>query len=120
MAILGVLALVGILIRNSVILVVQIEDLRREGWAPWQAVIEATMHRTRPILLTRAASLALIAIWREVFWGPMAHAMMGGIIVGAVFTLVLLPALYVAWFHIKAPSQSKAELPATEAVHEAA
>jgi multidrug efflux pump subunit AcrB len=71
-AILGILALVGILIRNSVILVVQIEDLRREGWGPWEAVIEATMHRTRPILLTAAASLALIPISREVFWGPMA------------------------------------------------
>lgn len=109
-AILGVLALIGILIRNSVILVVQIEDLRREGWAPWQAVVEATMHRTRPILLTAAAaSLALIPISREVFWGPMAYAMMGGIIVGTVLTLLFLPALYVAWFRIKAPSQ-----PATE------
>ena len=107
-AILGVLALVGILIRNSVILVVQIEDLRREGWAPWEAVVEATMHRTRPILLTAAAaSLALIPISREVFWGPMAYAMMGGIIVGTVLTLVFLPALYVAWFRIKAPSQTQ-------------
>ncbi|ANY77235.1 ACR family transporter [Microvirga ossetica] len=118
-AILGVLALVGILIRNSVILVVQIEDLRREGRAPWEAVVEATMHRTRPILLTAAAaSLALIPISREVFWGPMAYAMMGGIIVGTALTLVFLPALYVAWFRIKAPSQSKAEPPTTEAVHE--
>jgi len=120
-AILGVLALVGILIRNSVILVVQIEDLRREGWTPWEAVVEATMHRTRPILLTAAAaSLALIPISREVFWGPMAYAMMGGIIVGTVLTLLFLPALYVAWFRIKAPSQSKAELPVPEAVHEPA
>ena len=109
-AILGVLALVGILIRNSVILVVQIEDLRREGWDPWEAVVEATMHRTRPILLTAAAaSLALIPISLEVFWGPMAYAMMGGIIVGTLLTLLFLPALYVAWFRIKAPSASKAE-----------
>jgi multidrug efflux pump len=101
-AILGVLALVGILIRNSVILVVQIDDHLREGWAPWEAVVDATMHRTRPILLTAAAaSLALIPISREVFWGPMAYAMMGGIIVGTVLTLVFLPALYVAWFRIK-------------------
>ena len=109
-AILGVLALIGILIRNSVILVVQIEHLRRDGWAPWEAVVEATMHRTRPILLTAAAaSLALIPISHEVFWGPMAYAMMGGIVAGTLLTLVFLPALYVAWFRIKAPSVAKAE-----------
>ena len=120
-AILGVLALVGILIRNSVILVVQIEELRREGWDPWEAVVEATMHRTRPILLTAAAaSLALIPISREVFWGPMAYAMMGGIIVGTLLTLLFLPALYVAWFRIKAPSQSKVEPLLVEAAHEPA
>lgn len=103
-AILGVLALIGILIRNSVILIVQIEDLRREGRVPWDAVVEATMHRTRPIMLTAAAaSLALIPISREVFWGPMAYAMMGGIIVGTVLTLVFLPALYVTWFRIRRP-----------------
>ena len=106
-AILGVLALIGILIRNSVILIVQIEDLRREGVAAWDAVVEATRHRTRPIMLTAAAaSLALIPISREVFWGPMAYAMMGGIIVGTVLTLLFLPALYVAWFRIKAPAQT--------------
>ena len=109
-AILGVLALVGILIRNSVILVVQIEELPAGGLGPWEAVVEATMHRMRPILLTAAAaSLALIPISREVFWGPMAYAMMGGIIVGTLLTLLFLPALYVAWFRIKAPSRSKAE-----------
>ncbi|MFN4277068.1 MAG: efflux RND transporter permease subunit [Ferrovibrio sp.] len=103
-AILGVLALVGILIRNSVILVMQIEELRNEGIDGWTAVIEATGHRMRPILLTAAAAtLALIPIAREVFWGPMAYAMMGGILVGTVLTLLFLPALYVAWFRIKAP-----------------
>jgi multidrug efflux pump subunit AcrB len=103
-AILGVLALIGILIRNSVILVVQIEQLRSEGRPPWEAVFEATEHRMRPILLTAAAaSLALIPISREVFWGPMAYAMIGGIIVGTVLTLLFLPALYVAWFRIKNP-----------------
>lgn len=118
-AILGVLALVGILIRNSVILVVQIEDLRREGLGPWQAVVEATMHRTRPILLTAAAaSLALIPIAFEVFWGPMAFAMMGGIIVGTLLTLLFLPALYVAWFRIEAPSQPVPEPLLAEPVHE--
>jgi multidrug efflux pump subunit AcrB len=101
-AILGVLALVGILVRNSVILIVQIEDLRKEGRPAWDAVVEATEHRMRPILLTAAAaSLALIPIAREIFWGPMAYAMMGGIIVGTLLTLLFLPALYVAWFRIQ-------------------
>ncbi|MGO4712756.1 efflux RND transporter permease subunit [Bradyrhizobium sp. 2TAF24] len=108
-AILGVLALIGILIRNSVILIVQIEELREEGRPPWEAVVEATEHRMRPIVLTAAAaSLALIPIAREVFWGPMAYAMMGGIIVGTVLTLLFLPALYVAWFRIKAPDDTQA------------
>ena len=120
-AILGVLALIGILIRNSVILVVEIENLRRKGVAPWDAVIEATVHRTRPILLTAAAaSLALIPISREVFWGPMAYAMMGGIIVGTVLTLLFLPALYVACFRIGAPSRSRTEPVSTQAAHERA
>ncbi|WP_054312647.1 efflux RND transporter permease subunit [Mesorhizobium sp. 1M-11] len=96
-ALLGVLALIGILIRNSVILIVQIEDLVAEGKDRWLAVIEASEHRMRPIALTAAAaSLALIPIAREVFWGPMAYAMMGGIIAGTAITLLFLPALYVA------------------------
>lgn len=100
-ALLGVLALVGILIRNSVILIVQIEELRAEGVPPWKAVVEATEHRMRPIMLTAAAAtLALIPISREIFWGPMAYAMMGGIVVGTALTLLFLPALYVAWFRI--------------------
>jgi multidrug efflux pump len=112
-AILGVLALIGILIRNSVILIVQIEDLRKAGRPAWDAVVEATEHRMRPIMLTAAAaSLALIPIAREIFWGPMAYAMMGGIIVGTMLTLLFLPALYVAWFRIKEPE------PATDNKHE--
>ncbi len=100
-ALLGVLALVGILIRNSVILIVQIEELRAEGMSPWKAVVEATEHRMRPIMLTAAAAtLALIPISHEIFWGPMAYAMMGGIVVGTALTLLFLPALYVAWFRI--------------------
>ena len=106
-AILGVLALIGILIRNSVILIVQIEHLKEAGRPAWEAVVEATEHRMRPILLTAAAaSLALIPIAREIFWGPMAYAMMGGIIVGTLLTLLFLPALYVAWFRVKAPDRS--------------
>jgi multidrug efflux pump subunit AcrB len=106
-AILGVLALIGILIRNSVILIVQVEHLREAGRPAWEAVVEATEHRMRPIMLTAAAaSLALIPISREIFWGPMAYAMMGGIIVGTVLTLLFLPALYATWFRIKAPDRS--------------
>lgn len=108
-AILGVLALIGILIRNSVILVVQIEQLRSEGMPPWRAVIEATEHRMRPIMLTAAAAtLALIPISRQVFWGPMAYSMMGGIVVGTALTLLFLPALYVAWFRIPREDDEKA------------
>ncbi len=104
-AILGILALIGILIRNSVILIVQIEDLRKEGVEPWKAVIQATENRMRPIMLTAAAAtLALIPISSEIFWGPMAYAMMGGIAVGTVLTLLFLPALYVTWFRIKRPT----------------
>ena len=117
-AILGVLALIGILVRNSVILIVQIEDLRKEGRPAWNAVVEATEHRMRPILLTAAAaSLALIPIAREIFWGPMAYAMMGGIIVGTLLTLLFLPALYVAWFRIQPDldHETSAEEPAVPA-----
>ncbi len=102
-AILGVLALIGILIRNSIILVAEIEVLREAGHSAWQAVFEASDARARPILLTAAAaSLALIPISRQIFWGPMAYAMMGGIIAGTVITLVFAPALYLAVFRVKA------------------
>ncbi|MGF0540434.1 efflux RND transporter permease subunit [Agrobacterium sp. ES01] len=111
-AILGVLALIGILIRNSVILVVEIDTLRRSGKDGWNAVRVAAEHRMRPIMLTAAAaSLALIPIAREIFWGPMAFAMMGGIIVGTVLTLLFLPALYLVWFRIKPPQD---DVPQTE------
>lgn len=101
-AILGVLALIGILIRNSIILVHEIEVLREGGTPAWEAVFHAADSRARPILLTAAAaSLALIPISREIFWGPMAYAMMGGIIAGTIITLVFVPALYVAVFRLK-------------------
>tara|TARA_R110002110_G_scaffold108163_18_gene270335 strand:+ start:3201 stop:6254 length:3054 start_codon:yes stop_codon:yes gene_type:complete len=104
-AILGVLALVGILIRNSIILVHEIEELCRAGRSQWDAVFEASDSRARPILLTAAAaSLALIPISRQIFWGPMAYAMMGGIIAGTVITLVFVPALYLAVFRVKVPT----------------
>ncbi|KQN40128.1 ACR family transporter [Pseudomonas sp. Leaf48] len=103
-AILGILALIGIIIRNSVILVTQIHEYEEKGYAPWDAVFQATEHRRRPILLTAAAaSLGMIPIAREVFWGPMAYAMIGGIIVATLLTLLFLPALYVAWYKIREP-----------------
>ncbi|TWI57363.1 multidrug efflux pump subunit AcrB [Pseudomonas duriflava] len=107
-AILGVLALIGIIIRNSVILITQIEEFEQDGRHPWDAVIEATNHRRRPILLTAAAaSLGMIPIAREVFWGPMAYAMIGGIVAATLLTLLFLPALYVAWYRIHEPSRTE-------------
>jgi multidrug efflux pump subunit AcrB len=96
-AILGIIALAGMIIRNSVILVDQIEHERARGIDPWNAVIDATMHRFRPIMLTAAAAiLGMIPIMHDVFWGPMAYAIVGGLAVATVLTLVFLPALYVA------------------------
>jgi multidrug efflux pump subunit AcrB len=107
-AILGVLALIGILIRNSIILVHEIEVLREIGRSPWDAVFEASDSRARPIILTAAAaSLALIPISRQIFWGPMAYAMMGGIIAGTIVTLVFVPALYLAVFRVKRPTDDE-------------
>jgi len=115
-AILGVLALIGILIRNSIILIDEIEVLRRKGLAAWDAVFEASVARSRPILLTAAAaSLALIPISRQIFWGPMAYAMMGGIIAGTVITLFFAPALYLAVFRVK-PEEDEAQPPEIETV----
>ena len=96
-AILGIIALAGMIIRNSVILVDQIEHERARGIDPWKAVIDATTHRFRPIMLTAAAAiLGMIPIMHDVFWGPMAYAIVGGLAVATVLTLVFLPALYVA------------------------
>ncbi|WP_099826512.1 efflux RND transporter permease subunit [Oceaniglobus indicus] len=101
-AILGILALLGILIRNSIILVHKIEVLHDRGRSRWAAVFEGADSRARPILLTAAAaSLALIPISRQIFWGPMAYAMIGGIIVGTIVTLVFVPALYLAVFRVR-------------------
>lgn len=106
-AILGILALIGIIIRNSVILVTQIEEYELKGYAPWDAVVQATEHRRRPILLTAAAaSMGMIPIAREVFWGPMAYAMIGGIVIATLLTLLFLPALYVAWYKIREPKKA--------------
>ena len=112
-ALLGVLALAGIIIRNAVILISQIEEFLRAGVDPWHAVVEATEHRMRPILLTAAAaSLGMVPIAREVFWGPMAYAMIGGIIFATILTLFFLPALYLAAYRIKAPGKPLPEVDA--------
>ena len=82
----------------------QVETEKTHGRHPWDAVVEATTHRFRPILLTAAAAiLGMIPIAPTIFWGPMAYAIMGGLAVATLLTLVFLPALYVAWFRIKAP-----------------
>ena len=98
-ALLGVVALIGMIVRNSVILIIQIEAEIDKGSHPWDAVLDATSNRFRPILLTTtAAILAMISIAPAVFWGPMAFAIMGGL---AVATLIFLPALYVIWFRVE-------------------
>jgi multidrug efflux pump subunit AcrB len=103
-AILGIISLTGMVIRNSVILIVQIDQHISDGEHPWSAVISATEHRLRPILLTAAAAiLGMIPIAPTVFWGPMAFAVMGGLVVATLLTLVFLPALYVTWFRITPP-----------------
>ncbi|UCZ87230.1 efflux RND transporter permease subunit [Pseudomonas sp. L5B5] len=101
-AMLGTIALSGMIMRNSVILVDQIEQDIRAGQTPWDAIIEATVRRFRPIVLTAlAAVLAMIPLSRSVFFGPMAVAIMGGLIVATALTLLFLPALYAAWFKVK-------------------
>ncbi len=103
-AMLGTIALSGMIMRNSVILVDQIEHDIAEGHTPFQAIVEATVRRFRPIVLTAlTAVLAMIPLSRSVFFGPMAVAIMGGLIVATALTLMFLPALYAAWFRIKAP-----------------
>lgn len=101
---LGIIALFGMIIRNSVILVDQIEQDIAAGHAPWDAVVESAVRRCRPIILTAAAAaLAMIPLSRSVFWGPMAVAIMGGLVLATALTLLFLPALYAAWFRVKKP-----------------
>jgi multidrug efflux pump len=101
-ALLGVIALMGMIQRNSVILIDQIEQDRNRGVPAWDAIVEAAVRRMRPIVLTAAAAvLAMIPLSRSVFWGPMAVAIMGGLVVATVLTLLALPAMYAAWFRVK-------------------
>ncbi|MFM9940807.1 MAG: efflux RND transporter permease subunit [Hyphomicrobiaceae bacterium] len=101
-ALLGVIALAGMIMRNTVILVDQIDHDLADGRSAWDAIVESTVRRARPVVLTAlAAILAMIPLSRSVFWGPMAVSMMGGLLVATILTLVFLPALYAAWFRVK-------------------
>ncbi|MBL8289901.1 MAG: efflux RND transporter permease subunit [Rubrivivax sp.] len=103
-ALLGVIALTGMIMRNSVILIDQIEQDRRRQVPAWDAIVEAAVRRFRPIVLTAAAAvLAMVPLARSVFWGPMAVAIMGGLIVATALTLLALPAMYAAWFRVRRP-----------------
>lgn len=107
-ALLGVIALMGMIQRNSVILIDQIEQDRARGVPAWDAIVEAAVRRLRPIVLTAAAAvLAMIPLSRSVFWGPMAVAIMGGLVVATVLTLLALPAMYAAWFRVKREETSR-------------
>jgi multidrug efflux pump len=104
-ALLGVIALTGMIMRNAVILIDQIEQDRERGVPSWNAIVESAVRRFRPIVLTAAAAvLAMIPLSRSVFWGPMAVAIMGGLIVATVLTLLALPAMYAAWFRVRRPA----------------
>ena len=108
-AILGVLSLTGMIARNGVILIEQVETERKQGKESWNAVIDAAVSRFRPIMLTAISTvLGLIPIASTIFWGPMAFAIMGGLLVATVLTLIFLPALYVAWFRVKEPRAHEA------------
>jgi multidrug efflux pump len=112
-AILGITALSGMIMRNSVILVDQVQAEIDAGRDTWTAVVDAAVHRTRPVVLTAAATvLAMIPLTRSIFWGPMAIAIMGGLTVATVLTIFFLPALYAAWFRVRrAPAPDAAAMP---------
>jgi len=110
-ALLGVLSLTGMIARNVVILIEQIEVERKEGTDAWNAVIKGALSRFRPIMLTAISTvLGMIPIASTIFWGPMAFAIMGGLLVATVLTLIFLPALYVACFRVKEPRSDEGVL----------
>ncbi|MDT3718175.1 efflux RND transporter permease subunit [Pseudomonas oryzihabitans] len=101
-ALVGLIALSGILMRNTLILIGQIHQNEQDGLPPFQAVVEATVQRARPVILTAlAAILAFIPLTHSVFWGTLAYTLIGGTLAGTVLTLVFLPAMYAIWFRIK-------------------
>jgi multidrug efflux pump len=104
-ALLGIISLAGMIMRNSVILVDQIQQDIARGLSEWDAIVESTVRRMRPIALTAAAAvLAMIPLSRSIFWGPMAIAVMGGLVAATLLTLFFLPALYAAWFRVRKPA----------------
>jgi multidrug efflux pump subunit AcrB len=106
-AILGLIALAGILMRNTLILIGQIEENRAHGLRPFDAVVEATVQRSRPVILTAlAAVLAFVPLTHSVFWGAMAFTLIGGTLGGTVLTLMFLPALYALWYRITPEEQT--------------
>lgn len=106
-ALVGLIALSGILMRNTLILIGQIHHNQREDLSPYDAVVEATVQRARPVLLTAlAALLAFILLTHSVFWGTLAYTLIGGTLVGTGMTLVFLPAMYSIWFRIRPNRQS--------------
>jgi multidrug efflux pump subunit AcrB len=114
-ALLGLIALAGMIMRNTVILVDQIDADVASGLSRWDATIESTVRRSRPLVLTAmAAILAMIPLSRSVFWGPMAITMMGGLLVATILTLLFLPALYAAWFRVRRP-KTEATIPLPQA-----
>jgi multidrug efflux pump len=116
-AMLGTIALMGMIMRNSVILIDQIEQDIGAGHAPWDAIVDATVRRFRPIVLTAlAAILAMIPLSRSAFFGPMAVAIMGGLFVATALTLLFLPALYAAWFRVRRNVPARAVAGATATI----
>jgi multidrug efflux pump len=102
---LGVIALMGMILRNAVILLDQIAQDEAAGKSQWEAIVGSAVRRFRPIMLTAAAAvLAMIPLSRQIFWGPMAVAIMGGLIVATALTLLFLPALYAAWYRVREPA----------------
>jgi multidrug efflux pump len=115
-ALLGVIALGGMIMRNSIILVDQIDQDIVRGVAPWAAIVDATVRRSRPVVLTAAAAvLAMIPLTHSVFWGPMAISIMGGLVVATALTLVFVPALYATWFRVRRDSPAMAPATASTA-----
>jgi multidrug efflux pump subunit AcrB len=112
-ALVGLIALSGILMRNTLILIGQIRDNEKDGLAPFDAVVEATVQRARPVILTAlAAMLAFIPLTHSVFWGTLAYTLIGGTFAGTILTLVFLPAMYSIWFKIRPAAKEEKAVPA--------
>ncbi len=114
-ALVGLIALSGILMRNTLILIGQIHHNEHEGLTPFESVVEATIQRARPVVLTAmAAILAFIPLTHSVFWGTLAYTLIGGTFAGTIITLVFLPAMYAIWFRIHPENKKHAEVKAAE------